>query len=191
MTLLDRIFCKQQLDRMSGLPGFPRKGEAEAAMLDAFQKAFTTEHQVRQCIDDWLRTERRCPVPADVWDAGRSVNPKRDRRSGAPSCTTCYDRGTVPGWFLWTWSRDGVTKEPITEEQRLVLVPKIGRNQRLYEFPVPCRCRGGNPDAKWGGGAWPVPTRDGCAKDYHCDGFSTPVESTDWLRRTVSNGTGE
>ena len=173
-AVLDRIFCKQQMDRLTQLFGFPRKPESVNAFLDALQRAFPSEHQVRLWIDDILRNERRCPVPADVYEAGRAVQPKKKT---SIECYTCYDRGTVLGWFLYSYSQGGRTVEPITEAQRLDLVPKIGHNQRLYEFPIPCHCRGGNPDLKWHpNGEWPVSNTDASRPDWKCVGFETPGE---------------
>lgn len=68
--MIDRSLCQFQLLRFSGLPGYPRTDQAVTEMLDAMQHSFSSEELLAGAVAEMLRVFRRCPAPADVYDAG-------------------------------------------------------------------------------------------------------------------------
>jgi hypothetical protein len=153
--MIDAMYCSDQLGRLAGLPGYPKSDAARSGLLDA-ARSFRSEEQLRQFITDWLRTERRAPLPADLWQAGgqRRGSTELDKPGGY-LCTLCYDTGTVLGEVLVTWQGGSKTQRPLTPQQSADLrqkdceVREAGRTpilnigtQMIYERQVPCpRCR--------------------------------------------------
>lgn len=117
--MIDKDFAKKQLNRLSGLDGFPREKEATHELLLAIQSAETQE-MAAQVIDGYVRSIETapCPKPSDI---RRSIWDRIDRQSSQLSsrrhCQQCYGSG---------FKRVQVAKS----------VPGIGR--QLYDFSVPC-----------------------------------------------------
>lgn len=141
-----------QLSRLSGLPGFPKKTEAIQSLLEA-ALAFPDSALLDRFCADWLRAERKAPLPADLWETVRVKSKPRD--DSDPKCTVCYDSGEVYAEFLVTCRPDGhKTRERLTPEQAAVLWVKHREAERrgdraamlqpgkqyIYEGPIQCSC---------------------------------------------------
>ena len=162
----DREFCSAQMARLSGLPGYPKTDEAKRSFIEALHGAFAFAgaDALRRWIQDALETCDRCPLPRDVYGAGREASPPKPRLP--ITCFHCYDTGVASVEFLLTWERSVTSSVRLTAEQAALLWEKhrqaeveaskadpeqaglirrsrtfsLGR-QMIYSAAAPCDCR--------------------------------------------------
>ena len=92
MTQLDRIDAEAlaaQLQRLSGLRGFPRSPEILAELLEPFLAAAPTLLDGQRIVDEVLRTCDFCPTPKYFYAIARSI----DRNNIKQSCRYCDNTG--------------------------------------------------------------------------------------------------
>lgn len=95
--MITEVSAVQHVNRLSGLPGWPRTDDGQAELARALLKAAPTEYAAQHLIDEALATFERCPPPQFFYAAA----PKRtERRKVGLDCRVCSGVGTIEWPYL-------------------------------------------------------------------------------------------
>jgi hypothetical protein len=112
--ITDKASVEELVLRLKILEKYPKTSEGEGALVEALQTA-ETRLQATQFISGWIRNNKRCPMPCDVYQSldspGRvksgiiSLPPVPKGQDVPPpdyKCRLCEDTG----WFMVTTDKE-------------------------------------------------------------------------------------
>lgn len=94
--MIDEVYARQQIRRLSGLSFFPVDPVAAKEMVVALRDVAKDEAMALAVIDDLLATATECPKPADIRRAVHSKGAAKEKDYAVPNpteCLVCSDTG--------------------------------------------------------------------------------------------------
>ena len=88
-----RDACRDQVNRLACLIGFPSEPRARAELLDTLLAAAFDDRHAKAITDAWLESARFAPTPADLRALARATRPHEAKSTFG--CAVCGGTGWV------------------------------------------------------------------------------------------------
>jgi len=93
---ISRSIAKEQLERFVDYPGYPETTRGLTDLLDALVDASISTRHAEQIGNYLVRTSsRRCPLPANIYEAAEKLAEEHRYDRSEKHCTHCQDTGWI------------------------------------------------------------------------------------------------
>lgn len=128
--------------------------EAQEELVSALMESSPDDGFAGKLVSDWIATCQKCPTPADIRRAARTMLQNAEDATGwkPPKCATCGDSGWATTYMLITYEGDSYSfkrRETVDRKRYEQIREELGDAIKRGEHPkqkvgtavVTCECR--------------------------------------------------